>query len=90
MRQQDLQIFQKIVLLVSILGEKILIISSASFKRNLYQPKSKRPPEQFSGSLNLEKIIEKINYFFFFCGGKSVHTPNDTSAAIPIDSPSVG
>ena len=27
---------------------------------------------------------------FLLCGGKSVHTPSKTSAAIPIDSPSVG
>jgi hypothetical protein len=28
--------------------------------------------------------------YFFRTGGKSVHTPSNTSAAIPIDSPSVG
>ncbi|CAB3792129.1 hypothetical protein LMG27177_03175 [Paraburkholderia fynbosensis] len=28
--------------------------------------------------------------YFFFCGGKSVQTPSYSSAAIPIDSPSVG
>ncbi len=34
----------------------------------------------------------KLNAYaiFFFTGGKSVHTPSATSAAIPIDSDSVG
>ena len=30
------------------------------------------------------------DYFFFFCGGRSVQTPSNASADMPIDSESVG
>ena len=34
--------------------------------------------------------VDGEHHFFFFTGGKSVQTPSNTSAAMPIDSPSVG
>src|SRR6185295_6043222 len=37
-----------------------------------------------------DQLLELVLRHFFFCGGRSVQTPSNNSAAMPTDSPSVG